>query len=68
MIRVKRLNQFQATLFHMNPSLQHNCIKDVCVLVDVISSDHRPLSFAVCGSVCSHKLDEVDETQCARRK
>ena len=44
-----------------------NCIKDVCVLADVISSDHRPLSFAVCGSVCSHKLDEVDETQCARR-
>ena len=25
------------------------------------------MSFAVCGSVCSHKLDEVDETQCARR-
>jgi len=24
MIRVKRLNHFQATLFYMSPSLQHN--------------------------------------------
>ena len=39
----------------------------MCVLADVISSDHRPLSFAVCGSVCSQKLDEVDEIQCVRR-
>jgi len=23
-IRIKRLNQFQATLLYMNPSLQHN--------------------------------------------
>jgi len=24
MIRIKQLNQFQATLFYMSPSLQHN--------------------------------------------
>jgi len=32
MIRVQRLNQFQATLFYMNPSLQHNL--DASLLVD----------------------------------